>query len=483
MDYDVIIIGGGLGGLTAGAKLAKEGRRVLLIEQHDRPGGCATTFKRKDYTLEVGLHEMDGLDPRDMKTRIFRDLGVFDEVSFLKLPEFYRFINGRHDFTMPHDPDQAIVSLIRVFPGEEEGIRAYFHRILNARKIIKESAGEPERNVGEFLDSIIGDEDLKLILLGNLGYFHDDPYTLSLNYYSIAQGSYFSGGGNFIQGGSQVLSNFLAASIEKNGGRVLLRHLVTDLILEGDEIRGVEFRPAGKENEPPLQAAGNDIIVNASIPSLLDFNLPAAYADMLKKELAVREIGASLLTVYFGFKRSLRELGSRNYSYFLYDPSVKGQGDIRGNNGGPFERRSFTFVDYAQVDSRLAPAGKSVGAVCCIDYPDQWEGLSREQYRQKKEEVAGIFIDKLEALFPGFRDAIEFYEVGTSKTVERYTLNPMGAVYGFAQSPERVVLDEIPAPPKLHFASAWTKIGGGFSGAIYSGYMCAIKLLRGPGNT
>ncbi len=88
MHYDIIIIGSGLGGLTAGAKLAKEGKKVLLLEQHDRPGGCATTFYRRDYTMEVGLHEMDGLHERDLKTKIFRDLGVFDRVEFLKVPEF-----------------------------------------------------------------------------------------------------------------------------------------------------------------------------------------------------------------------------------------------------------------------------------------------------------------------------------------------------------------------------------------------------------
>ncbi len=69
MKYDIIIIGGGLGGLTAGAKLSKEGKKVLLIEQHDRPGGCATTFKRGDYTMEVGLHEMDGPSPSDIKNK------------------------------------------------------------------------------------------------------------------------------------------------------------------------------------------------------------------------------------------------------------------------------------------------------------------------------------------------------------------------------------------------------------------------------
>ncbi len=92
MKYDVIIIGAGLGGLTAGAKLAKEGKKVLLLEQHNQPGGCATTFRRGDFTLEVGLHEMDGPAPRDMKTRIFNDLDVFKNVEFIPVPEFYRFV-------------------------------------------------------------------------------------------------------------------------------------------------------------------------------------------------------------------------------------------------------------------------------------------------------------------------------------------------------------------------------------------------------
>ncbi len=83
MTYDFIIIGGGLGGLTAGAKLAKEGKKVLLLEQHDRPGGCATTFKRKEFTMEVGLHEMEGLYPRDKKMKMFEDLGLLERVKFL----------------------------------------------------------------------------------------------------------------------------------------------------------------------------------------------------------------------------------------------------------------------------------------------------------------------------------------------------------------------------------------------------------------
>ena len=97
---------------------------------------------------------------------------------------------------------------------------------------------------------------------------------------------------------------------------------------------------------------------------------------------------------------------------------------------------------------------------------------------QKKEYVAAAFIERLEKLIPGFKGAIEYYEVGTPVTVKRYTLNPGGAVYGFAKNPGRKVIDSFKPLENLHFASAWGKTGGGFSGAIYGGYLCAINILR-----
>ena len=133
------------------------------------------------------------------------------------LPEFYRFVNGRQDVVVSHDPGEVADKLQNLFPDEVEGITAYFDQVMNIRKIIKKSGDNPEKTVGEFMDGIIGNDDLKLILLGNLGYFHDDPYSLSLNYYSMAQSSYYHGGGNFIKGGSQKLSDYLAEAIRLAG--------------------------------------------------------------------------------------------------------------------------------------------------------------------------------------------------------------------------------------------------------------------------
>ncbi|MCX6254711.1 MAG: NAD(P)/FAD-dependent oxidoreductase [Bacteroidia bacterium] len=482
MKYDIIIIGAGLGGLTAGAKLAKEGKKVLVIEQHSKPGGCATSFKRGDFTMEVGLHEMDGPSPHDMKTRIFNELEVFDNVRFIKVPEFYHFVNDRIKITVPHDPAEAMGKLKEAFPGENEGIDAFFSQILNPKRKLAENENAKEKSLGEFLDSIIRNEDLKLVLLGNLGYFHDDPYSISLTYYSVAQGSYYSGGASYIKGGSQKLSDHLADYIQRHGGTVVLNHLVTAIIKENNKLVGVTYRKKRDSSPETIIAYADEIIANAAMPNVAEM-LPTESGGMLKNEIKNQKPGASLLTIYFGFKNSLKSIGNNHYSTFVFDDSIKTQADILKNNQGEFNRRSFTFIDYGQIDSGLAPGGKSVGALCCIDYLTDWEHLSDEEYKKKKEEVAKTFIRRLEKLIPGISGEIEYYEVGTSATIKRYTLNPGGAVYGFAQIPFKSVIKSSNISDNLHFASAWGKTGGGFSGAIYCGFLCACNILRKKNTT
>jgi len=198
----------------------------------------------------------------------------------------------------------------------------------------------------------------------------------------------------------------------------------------------------------------------------------------LSREIKKNRIGASLLTVYYGFSRPLREKGNKSYSTFVYDASVQSQADILENNHSEFGTRSFTFVDYSLIDSGLAPQGKSVGAVCCIDYPSDWEGLTREEYDRMKADVADAMTERCDKIIPGFRESVEYVEVATSLSVKRFTLNPEGAVYGFAQNPGKSTSYLKALPDNIHIASAWGKFGGGFSGAILSGYMTALNLLR-----
>jgi hypothetical protein len=127
--FNVTIIGGGLGGLIAGANLAKLGKKVLLLEQHNIPGGCATAFKRKDFVMEVGLHEMDGLCEGDSKVKIFDSLGVFEGVDFKEVPDLFNLKSHNPDFVFQHGRGVAEKALLDRFPDEKKGIENFFKTI------------------------------------------------------------------------------------------------------------------------------------------------------------------------------------------------------------------------------------------------------------------------------------------------------------------------------------------------------------------
>ncbi len=523
-NYDVIIIGGGLGGLTAGAKLAKEGKKVLLIEQHRVPGGFATTFQRKDFLVEAGLHEMDGLDPQDAKLPIFKELGVFEHVDFVEVPEFYRFKSSRTDIVVPADTDEAIRVLIAAFPDEKKGIETFFHTIhaisREIRKIPLESWKAKLQmpifpllyphlsvasnkasavlfplfallhpnllfgqysTVGDFVDGIIRNEELKLLLLANFPYYHDDPYSLSLIYFSVAQSSYYRGGGHFIKGGSQKLSDYLAHYITTHGGEVLLGRLVTRILTENGKAVGVVYRKTrGSEASGEESVFASTIIANAAVPNVVKM-LPEQESALLRRKTEHLQPSCAILNLYLGFKREVSELNNHSYSTFVVDEGTRTLKDAAKNVHADFSTRGFAFVDYSQIDSGLAPAGKSFGSLCTTDYLSDWEGLDKEQYREKKEMVAQILIGRLEKLIPGIRQEIEYYEIGTAKTLQRYTLNPGGVIYGYAQLPKQSgMLYRLPnrSPVKnLYFASAWSNPGGGFTGAILGGWFCAHEIL------
>ncbi len=495
--FDAVIVGGGLGGLTAGARLAKEGKKICLIEQHTIPGGCATTFRRKDFIVEVGLHEMDGLDKDDLKVKIFEELDVFNHVKFIRIPEFYRFRHGKTDIVMPDNREEAMRMLIKKFPHEQKGIQQFFRKIFAIRNEINSLPSKrwqmlvlfpvfpllfpnlvfsARKNLGDFLDTIIKDEELKLVLQANLSYYHDDPYSMSLIYFGVAQASYFAGGGHFIQGGSSQLSNYLAKVITDNGGELLLGNKVKKIIMQDDKAVGVEYKKTFAKDKLVHQVFASTVVANAAVPNVVEL-LPDSCQDLLLQKVDKLKISASILSVYIGFKREIKDLGHKYYSTFIFDDSIQQLADIYSKNNID----KFIFLDYSQIDSGLAPKGKSFGVIATTDYITNWEKLNKREYKTKKEEVAKNLVRKLEQLLPNISDEIEYMEVATPKTIQRYTLNPQGTAYGYAQIPKQSGRYRLPNKSpiqNLYFASAWVNPGGGFTGAILSGWFCANEILR-----
>jgi all-trans-retinol 13,14-reductase len=501
MKYNTIIIGGGLAGLTAGATLSKFGKKVLLLEQHHKPGGCATTFKRGDFIVEVGLHEMSGLVENGSLPRVFKMLEVDKHVEFLRVPEFYGVLSDKGDFVFPHGFEAATRALIDKYPEDEKGIKQFFKLIAGIRREgtslpripMKRKLAYPlmpllypklveatRHTVGSWLDKHITNENAKLDLVAHIAYWGDDPYTLSMFYFGLPFSGFVENGGYFIKGGSQQLSNYLAAYIEKQGGSVLLGKKVEKIVTEKGRATGVTFRDSFNEGLEPVTIPCDNVVANCAIP-IVPALLDEPYAGSLKQKINAKTNSCSLLCLYLGFNTDVEAFGVKYYSNYFRGVGVKTLKDIKPNNLDDWSKRSFIFVDYGKVDAQLAPPDKSEGVICAVDYLKNWEGLSKDDYKAKKEEVAQVLLQRLEKQFPGIRDSIEYYEVSTPKTIQRYTLNPSGSIYGFAQTREQSGTKRLRNNfliPNLYFASAWAFPGGGFEGSIMGGFLAALQMNR-----
>ena len=473
----ITIIGAGLGGLTAGALLAKEGHKVTILEQHNIVGGCATTFKRKGgFRCEVGLHEMDGVYTNPQIVDIFNKLDVYNNVEFIKADEFFEVNTKYSKFRMPNGIKEAKDTLTKKFPLEKEGIESYFRLI----EKIATSLGRLQngswydyalfpflfwdillyrpKSVSKVLDKIIDDNELKLILNTNVQYYNDTPKTLSFLLHAVAQHSYYKGGGYFIKGGSGKLSDYLAKVITDNGGEVLTGANVVSI--KDNTLKYIH-------NKERKQISIDEVISNLSPKQT--YSLYSLYFNETK------EIGNSLLTIYFGFSKNLKEVyGERAYSNFIFD-NMTSMDDFKKEIEKDILDRAFIFVDYSQLDSGLTKdSSKSFGVTTTMDSIKEWSSLSDQEYKDKKEVLIKTTLQRLEKHYPNISNLVEYAEVGTAKTVQRYIKTPNGTAYGFKPRPKqffRVPQVKSKYVKNLYFVGQWV-IAGGFSPAIMSGGLC-----------
>jgi len=503
--YDIIVIGSGLGGLTAGAELASKGQRVLVLEQHFQVGGSATSFKRNGYIYEAGLHMTAMVDKESDHYDFFKKCGLLEKLNFVPAPEFYYIKGYDYEFVFGNDIKDNIRRLKEMFPKEKRGIDNYFKTIFKVHdkilqlgkyndlgrllallispffypKVLTSMLG----NVGKFLDRCFDDERLKSILLANIGYYDDDPYDLSLAFYAIAQTGYYRKGGYYIQGGSHQLPYAMADYISGHGGDVLTSKQVTRILTENGKAIGVEYHSTkGKNAEATAERAYAPIIIaNAAIPNVANELLDEKTAKPLKKKIAGMDVGPSIMTVYIAMDKPMKALGNTYYSCNYYDSKKFTLKEMAALHASDFDTRPFIMCDYSQVDSKLFPEGAGYVVLSLFDYYKDWDGLSDEEYKQKKARATNMLVDRLCAKFPGLSEHIVRVETATAKTMKHYLQTPEGTAYGFAQYPKQALIFRpgVRSPIKnLYFASAWTMPGGGFGGAMASGHFCAAEIKK-----
>ncbi len=463
---NIVIIGGGLGGLTSGALLAKHGYKVTLLEQHNIVGGCATTFKRKGgFTCEVGLHEMDGVYSNPNIKNIFEQLDVYKNIEFIKPNEFFKINSCFGEFVMPDGVENAKNALKQKFPEETKVIDEYFKIIFEISECFENLSNlkwyhylffpflfapllkYKNKSVTEVLNSLTKNEELKLTLNANVQYYNDSPDTLSILLHGVAQSSYYEGGGYFIKGGSYKLSEYLSDVIKQNGGEVIIKATVTKATKNS-----VTY--SYKNQEITFNA---DIIIS-NISPLDTYKLfDIAYTEE-------KQIAESFSSIYIGFSKNLKEVyGKGAYSNFIIT-----------------DNQPFVFVDYSQITSGLVDDNKSFGEICLPDKLVNWELLNEDEYQKQKELLLETYLDKLEMYYPNIKEIIEFAEVATPKTMVRYTKTPNGTAFGYKPTPQqffRVPKIKSDRINNLYFVGQFV-ICGGFSPAIMSGEMCYTEILK-----
>jgi len=434
-DFDIVIIGSGLGGLSCGSILSQRGYKVCVLEQHFQIGGCLQDFKRKGRVFDTGMHYIGSYADGQILNTLFRYFDIYDKIDVQELDNdgFDVLKLNNLEFRIPQGIDTFKNKLLDQFPDEYSAINAYFDKILsiyesvdiiNLREITDFEFGlkkDIDKSVYDFVSSLTDNKDLQNILCYCNSLYAGKKDSAPLFIHALISIFYLQSAWKLKNGGGQI-AEALASVITKNGGQVLTKSKVTRLNCIENHVHSIEINGTtaftGKRYISSIDPLTTMQLLDGA-------KIRKAFLSRLKNQKQT----VSCFSLYIILKEKTVPFQNSNLYYYNLD-NVWGL-DAYCENDWPqgymlYSNESKEHKGYADSLIVLSPMHFEE----MKPWADTQTGKRNNAYKDMKLKKANAIIDLLEKQMPDIKNSIESIHTSTPLTYRDYTGVRDGAMYG-----------------------------------------------------